>query len=154
MKKLNEMLKKDKADAEKAKCEAEKAQVGAEKASSDAEKGLRDAEEAHKKQKRDEFQKVNAEKAIFGAEKAQSEFRKKNMNGKKDNQDTSKGKVMSKETSDEYIERKPEAVKAIDTKVGSFSLLENSINLELRKQMAIQMKVNLNITKKKTYVYI
>ena len=47
------------------------------------------------KDKRDELQKVNAEKAMLK--------RKTNMCGKKDNQDTSKRKVISKETSDESI---------------------------------------------------
>ena len=83
--------------------------------------------------KRAEIQKVNAEKTMFDAEKAHSEFRKENMYGKKDDQDTSKGKVMSKETSDDYIETKPEAVKAIFLYWEGFSLLENSIKLELRK---------------------
>ena len=51
---------------------------------------------------------------MFGAKKAHTEFRKENMYGKKDNQETSKGKVVFKETSDEYIETKPEALNAID----------------------------------------
>ena len=42
---------------------------------------------------------------------------------------------MSKETSDEYIETKPKASKTIDNKVKweGFSLMENSIKLELMK---------------------
>ena len=42
------------------------------------------------------------------------------MDGKKDDKDTSSGKVVSKETSGEPIETKPEAVKAIDRKAGRF----------------------------------
>ena len=59
------------------------------------------------------------------------------MYGEKDNQDTSKEKVMYKETSDECIETKHEALKANDKKWEGFSLLENSIQLELRKYMDI-----------------
>ena len=43
------------------------------------------------------------------------------MDGEKDNQDTSKEKSMSKKTWDESIEKKPEALKAIDKKSGKFS---------------------------------
>ena len=57
---------------------------------------------------------MNAERALFDAEKAQSEIRKKNKYGKKDDQETSKGRVMCKETSDEYIETKPDALKVVD----------------------------------------
>ena len=40
---------------------------------------------------------------MFDAEKPQSEFKKGNIDDKKDDQDTSKGKVLYKETSDESI---------------------------------------------------
>ena len=58
---------------------------------------------------------------MFDAKKAHTEFRKGNMYGEKDNQETSKGKVMFKETSDEYIETKPEALNVIDIKNGKVS---------------------------------
>ena len=45
-----------------------------------------------KKQKRAELQRVNAKRAMFDAEKAQSEYRKENMYGKKEDQDTSEQK--------------------------------------------------------------
>ena len=38
------------------------------------------------------------------------------MDGEKDDQNTSKGRVLSKDTRDEYKEIKPGAVKAIDKK--------------------------------------
>ena len=43
---------------------------------------------------------------------------------------------MSEETSDESIETKPEAVKAINRKVGKFVFMDNSRKLELRKQIS------------------
>ena len=60
-----------------------------------AEKGLHEAKKAIKKQKIAELQNVNAEKAMFDTEKAQSQFRKENMYGEKDDQETSMGKGMS-----------------------------------------------------------
>ena len=42
--------------------------------------------------------------------------RKEDIYDEKDNQETSKGKVMSKDTSDEYTETKPKALKAIANK--------------------------------------
>ena len=86
-----------------------------------------------KKKEKNGLQKVNAEKAMFDDEKAQSEFRKENVYGEKNNQETPRGKVVSKESSDEYIETKTKALKAIDNKFNVFLLLENSIKLELRK---------------------
>ena len=48
---------------------------------------------------------------MFDAEKAKSEFRKENMYGKKEDQETTKGKVLSNKISDEYRETNPEAIK-------------------------------------------
>ena len=60
---------------------------------------------------------MNVEKTMFDAEKSQSEFKKGNMDCKT-TRTHKKGKVVSKETSNESIETKTEAVKAIYRKVG------------------------------------
>ena len=51
---------------------------------------------------------------MFDPEKAQSEFRKENIYGEKNDQETLKRKVKSKETSDEYIETQKVRTEKID----------------------------------------
>ena len=100
------------------------------------------------------LQEIYPDASKHEIEKALSEFRMENMYGELEDQDTSKGKVMSKETSDEYIETKPEALKAIDKKVGRFLIVGKLTQVRTDKINGYLEEDELEYNKKNNLIHI